>query len=233
MSRPVATPMLSSMNARSSVATLPLAPGACGQPPMPASDRVEAVDADLERRADVGQREAARVVEVAAPEAVAGDARGPLEQLAHAARVGVADGVGEADAVGAGVQHRLHAGAAPRPARPGPASCSRRRCRCRPRCASSSRRRRAPRGSAPTSAIDLVGRLAQVGQAVRVARRQRHEHQVGSRGDRALGALQVRHQHRGDEARQRLRERDQLGGIGQLRQQPRAARTSRPRSSNT
>ena len=77
MSMPVAMPMLASMKARSSVDALPLAPGACGQPPMPASVRVEAGDADFERRVDVGQREAARVVEVAAPEAVAGDAAAP------------------------------------------------------------------------------------------------------------------------------------------------------------
>ena len=33
---PVSSPMLRNIQARSSVATLPLAPGACGQPQMPA-----------------------------------------------------------------------------------------------------------------------------------------------------------------------------------------------------
>jgi hypothetical protein len=66
----------------------------------------------------------------------------------------------------------------------------------------------------------VVGRLAQVGQAVRVARRQRQQHRVRARVDGAFGAFQVGHQHRHREAGQLERVRDQLGGVGKLRHQP-------------
>jgi hypothetical protein len=65
----------------------------------------------------------------------------------------------------------------------------------------------------------LVGRLAQVGQAVRVAGRQRQQHRVGARVDCAFGALQVGHQHRDRQPGQLERAGDDLGGIGQLRHQ--------------
>ena len=51
--------------------------GACGQPPMPPQAGIEARDAQLQRRVDVGQAQAARVVEVAAVEPVAGDRAAP------------------------------------------------------------------------------------------------------------------------------------------------------------
>ena len=76
----------------------------------------------------------------------------------------------------------------------------------------------------------FVGRLAQVGEAVRVARRQRHQHQVGAAVERALGALQVRHQHRDDEAGQRLRERDAARRCRRAAAAAAPERTSRPRS---
>jgi hypothetical protein len=66
----------------------------------------------------------------------------------------------------------------------------------------------------------LVRCLAQVGQAVGVAGRQRQQHPVGFGLHRRLGAAQVGHQHGGGQARQRLGESDQLRGVGQLRQQP-------------
>ena len=68
---------------------------------------------------------------------------------------------------------------------------------------------------------DFVRGLAQIGKAVRVAGRQRHEQQVGARFDRALRALEIRHQHGSEESRQCLRIRQHLRGVGQLRQQPR------------
>ena len=229
-SMPVSMPMLASMKARSSLEALPLAPGACGQPPMPASDRVEAGDADLERGVDVGQREAARVVEVAAPEAVAGDAAAP-------ARTGRAP----------------RAGRRSRRCRRG--SRGRRRHRAAPACrrstsagstspwivqpkavptppsisvfepaASRAARMRADLGD------HLVGRLAQVGQAVRVARRQRHQHQVGVGVDRALGALQVGHQHRDEEVRAASSRTRPARRCRRAAAAGAPARTSRPRS---
>ena len=125
---PVSMPMLASMYARSSVATLPLAPGACGQPPMPPRQASKRVMPNCERCVDVGQAQAARVVEVAAVELVAGHRQAQLEQLPHHRRVGVAHRVGQAHAVDAGVEHGLHQAHALRRARRGPGWCSRRRC---------------------------------------------------------------------------------------------------------
>jgi hypothetical protein len=82
-------------------------------------------------------------------------------------------------------------------------------------------RRIARRADAAHLGHHLVGRLAQVGQAVGVAGRQGHDHQVGLARDGAFRALQVGHQHRGEQARQRLGKGQQFGGVGQLRQQVR------------
>jgi hypothetical protein len=67
----------------------------------------------------------------------------------------------------------------------------------------------------------LIRRLAQVGQAVRVAGRQRQHHAVRAAGDGRFGAAQVGHQHRDVQPRQGFRKGHQLGGVGQLRQQAR------------
>ena len=77
-----ARPRPCSMYSRSSVARLPSAPGANGQPPEAAGARVEGRDAHVERREHVGQRRAPRVVEVQR------DATGwePSPQLASTAR---------------------------------------------------------------------------------------------------------------------------------------------------
>jgi hypothetical protein len=85
ISMPVSTPIEASMKARSSVEALPLAPGACGQPPMPASEASKRCTPEFEGRVAIGEREAARVVEVAAPELVAGNLQRLLEQTADAA----------------------------------------------------------------------------------------------------------------------------------------------------
>ena len=71
--------------------------------------------------------------------------------------------------------------------------------------------------SATTSSGDLR-RFARL--CARLADR-RQQHQVGAAFDRALRAFQIRHEHRHAKSGQRLGERDQLIGVGQLRQQAR------------
>ena len=181
---------------------------------------VEAAHAGLPGGHHVGQAEAARVVEVAAAELVAGDLEGALEELADHLRIGVADGVGQADAVDAGVehgaqqaQHFLGLDAALDRAAEGGAE------------ADLDAAGRAGRVAGGADLRDLshhvVGRLAQVGEAVRMARRQRQQHQVGVAGDGTLGSFQVRHQDRDHEAGQGASRGDELGGVGQLRQEAR------------
>jgi hypothetical protein len=181
---------------------------------------VEARDADLQRRIRIREPHAARVVEMAAPQPVARDAQGTLEQAAHHRRIGIADGVGKAHTVGAGIEQRLHQ----------PQHFVRRDMalqRAAEGCAHAAvdqclrARRVARRTHAGDLRHHLVGRLAQVGKAVRVAGRERHHHQVGLARDGPFGALEIGHQHRGEQARQRLRIREQLGRVGQLRQQMR------------
>ena len=158
-------------------------------------------------------------MEVAAREALAGDGARLLEQVAHRARAGEADGVGDADAVDAGVEQRLQA--AQHLAR---LHLALDRAAKRSADAAFDQRLRARRIARRAHAADLgdhfVGRLAQVGEAVRMACRKRHQHDVGAAVEGALRALEVRHQHRDDQIGQGLRELDQLRGVGELRQQP-------------
>ena len=190
---------------------------------------VEAGDAGLERGVDVGEGEAAGVVEVAAPEAVAGDPARFFEQLAHRGRAGVADGVGDADAVGAGIEQALHAAqhlalrdlALDRAAEGGADAAFKQRLRAGGVAG----------GADPAELGDhFVGRLAQVGEAVRMARRQRHEQQVGLGGDGALGALEVGHQHRDHEARAGSSRRPSARRCRRAAAGDAPGRTSRPRS---
>jgi hypothetical protein len=155
-----------------------------------------------------------------APQPVARDAQRALEQAAHHRRIGIADGVGQAHAVCARVEQRLHQPqhlvgldmALERAAEGGAHAAVDQRLRARGV---------ARRADATHLGHHLVGRLAQVGQAVGVAGRQRHDHQVGLARDGAFGALQVGHEHRGEQPRQRLGEGEQFGRVGQLRQQVR------------
>ena len=73
----------------------------------------------------------------------------PARTAAHRPRIGVADGVGQAHAVGAGVEQRLQQAQHLGCRRPRPGACSRRPCRRRPRSASSCPTHRARRGCAP------------------------------------------------------------------------------------
>ena len=156
-------------------------------------------------------------------------ANGVFEEVAHHARIGVADRIGEAHAVGAGVEQRLQ--------RRSTSSFSTRPCSVQPNAvptppsisvfdpaASRAARIFANFGD------DLVGRLAQVGEAVGMARRQRHEHQVGAGLDRALRAFEIGHEHRDEEPGERLRVRDELGRCRRAAAGGAAERTSRPRS---
>ncbi len=110
---------------------------------------IEARNAHFHRRVDVRQREAPRVMEMAAPEAVARERPRLLEQVAHARRIGITDGVGDADAVRAGIQQRMRATAGLPAAPRGPAACIRTPCLRRLRSASSTPPRRGPHGSSP------------------------------------------------------------------------------------
>jgi len=181
---------------------------------------VETRDAYFQRGIRIREPHAARVVEMAAPQPVARDAQRALEQAAHHRRIGIADGVGQAHAVGAGVEQRLH--------QPqhlvGIDMALQRAAEGRAHAAVDQRlraRRVARRADAADFSDHFVRRLAQVGEAVRMAGRQRHDHQVGLARDGAFGALEVGHQHRGEHPRQRLRIGQQFGGVGQLRQQVR------------
>ena len=189
--------------------------------PADAGERcVEAANTDLQRRGHVRQRQPARVVEMAAPEAIPGDAQDLFEQLAHHARIGVSNRVGEAHAVSAGIQQRLHEaqnlgtihvtlqGASERSADSSfddsPRACG-----------------IAQRANTRDLGHYLVRRLAQVREAVRVTRGQRHDQQIGLTFDRALRAFEVRHQNGSEQSGQRLGVRKNLCGVGKLREQPR------------
>ena len=92
--------MASSMNTRSSVTMLPVAPGANGQPPSPASELSKVVTPDVEPRDHVGQPLAARVVQVQAGEVlVAGDGAHRDHEFLHLARIGIAHRIRQADFV--------------------------------------------------------------------------------------------------------------------------------------
>ncbi len=95
-------PMPSSRYTRSSVARLPAAPGAYGQPPVPPVDASKQLDPIFQPGDDVGEGGAARVVEVVG-ELVQRDAgaRRARRQVVHLARHAHADGVAQADLVDA------------------------------------------------------------------------------------------------------------------------------------
>ena len=95
---PVSTPISCSIETRSSVATLPVAPGGTGQPPSsPKLDSNES-HAGLERGEHVGEPLPARVVEVRGQLDAVAERRARLrEELAHLARVGHPGRVAEAD----------------------------------------------------------------------------------------------------------------------------------------
>jgi len=154
-------------------------------------------------------------MEVAAPEAVARNPQGLLEEAADGRRIGVAHGVGDAHAVGAGVQQALHHAkdlgrlhfALQRAAE----------CGADAAFDQGPGTRGVPRGPDATQFGDgVIGGLAQVGLAVRLAGGDRQHHQVRTALDRAFGALEVRHQDRCEEAPQGLGIGEDLGRVGHL-----------------
>ena len=169
---------------------------------------------------DIGQGQAARVVEVAAEKPLPGQPQRLLEQAADRGRVGIADGIGQAHPVGAGIQQCLHQAqhlggldrALNRAAEGGAHATLDQRLAAR---------RVARRPDAAEFGDHLVRRLAQVGQAVGMAGRQRQDHQIRFALQRLLGAAQVGHQHRREQARQRLGVGQHLRRVGHLRQQAR------------
>jgi hypothetical protein len=180
--------------------------------------RVKTGLARLQCGHDIGQPQAARVVEMTATQRVTRHTAGFGKQLAHLAWVGIAHGVGQAHAVHTQPQNSLEQAqnfvdldtalnrAAERGAHSdfdadGGTPC--------PAC----------RHDGPDLGHHVIRRFAQIGQAVRVAGRQRQQHPVGAAVHGTLGPLQVGHQHRHDQARQGFGKGHQLGGVGQLGQQ--------------
>ena len=101
-SMPVSKPIASSMKTRSSVATLPLAPGACGQPPSPPSEASKErmpVSSAATTLARPRPRVSWKCADVRRSPATS---LHPAEKAADLRRVGVADGIGQPHGVGAG-----------------------------------------------------------------------------------------------------------------------------------
>ena len=181
---------------------------------------VKARDPLLQRCKHVGHAEAARVVEMRGFEAFTGHCPRLGKQLADAARIGIAHGVREADTVGAGIEH-----GADEPQHLGRLDAALDRAAERGADADLDPRARATLIAQVDDARNVghhrVGRTLHVGQAVRVAGRQRHEHRVGRAVDCQFGALEVGHQHGGGEPGQRLAECNEFSRVGELRHQPR------------
>ena len=183
-----------------------------------------------QRGVDVGQAQAARVVEVAAVEPVAGHRQAQLEQR----RAPSPDRRSPPCRPGPRGRRRRRAppapGAALRRARRGPGSCSRRRCSCRPRSACASRAHRAARGCAAMSATTSSGVLRRLARLCAWLADSGSSISSASPSMRALGALEVGHQHRSLQAGQGLA---QMPAPRQCRPAAAAAapaRRSRPRS---
>ncbi len=179
---------------------------------------IEAAHAGLPRSKYIRGAETARIVEVAARQLVAGDGKALLEECLHLQRIGVADGIGQADTVDTGIECRAH-----QAQHFGRFDAALNRAAEGRRQADFDQASRAFRIAQIDDAADLfhhfVGRFAQVRQAVRMAGRQRQQHRVRVGLDRAFGTFQIRHQHRRQQARQRFCEGHQIGGIGELRHQ--------------
>ena len=110
----------------------------------------------------------------------------------------VTDRIGDADAIRARIEQRLHAAQ-----HFGLIDAALDRAAERRADAAFDQRLRTGRVARGTDAGDFrdhfIGRLAQVREAMCMARGQRHEQQVGLRLDGALGALEIGHEHRDDE----------------------------------
>ena len=185
---------------------------------MPASDASKRATPTSSAAAMLASAESARVVEVSAPEPVAGDSKRLREQRAHGARIGVADGVGKTHAVGAGVEQRLQQAQHLRRVDAALQRATERRAH-----AALDQRLRAGRVARRADprhfGDDLVRRPAEVGEAVRATRGQRNQHEIGATIERALGALEIRHENRREEAGQGPGMREDFRGVGKLRQQ--------------
>jgi hypothetical protein len=159
-------------------------------------------------------------MKVSAREPVAGHRERACEEILHHHGIGVADGVREADAIDACIENGLDE--AQNFGRLDATLDRAAERRAEADFDFTSRTGGVTRSANARDLLhDFVGRLAQVGEAMGVARGQRHEHQVGAAFDRPLGAFEVRHEHRSEKSRQRLRERDQFGRVGKLWQEAR------------
>ena len=144
---------------------------------------IEAAHPGLPGGEHIGQPQPQRVVEVAAGQSIARDGEGCLEPSLDLLRIRIADGIGEADTIRAGVEHGLQQ---PQDLAFGHRvldSAAERRAQAhlyqavRPAAVAQGTNLRDLRH-------DVVGRLAQVGQAVSVAGRKRQQ-------DQALGLDRV------------------------------------------
>src|SRR5947209_6271009 len=99
-STPVANPLLSHRNTRSSKTTLPVAPGANGQPPRH-ERAVEDSHTCVERGGCVRDAHTARVVQMDTDRLWARELDRRSGQIADLPGPGIADGVGDADRIGA------------------------------------------------------------------------------------------------------------------------------------
>jgi len=149
--------------------------------------------------------------------AIAGDPERLLEEASYLRRVRVARRIGQAYAVDAGIEQGLQ-----QPKHFGRIDVALDRAAESGADAAFDHRRAAGRiardADVRDSGDDFVRRPAQVGKAMRMAGRQRDDHQVRAGLERALGAFRVRHQHPGEQAGQRLRVGEHLCRVSQLRQ---------------
>ena len=186
------------MCTRSSVTALPDAPGAYGQPPSPPIDASKRTTPRSSAASDVRERGAARVVEVQA-DAIGGDAGRVerVEQIVHAAGRRHAGGVAEREPVGARVDQV--AGELRDPLGRDVTFVG---------TAERGRHDRLGLDAGRVRELDDVARADQrlrdralhVLLVVRLARAHHDLELVGAGGDRALGALGVRHERRVDDA---------------------------------
>ncbi|MNS91545.1 hypothetical protein D3C72_1256390 [compost metagenome] len=178
---------------------------------------VESRHASVQSRQHIGKAQAARVMEMRTAQAVAGDTPRLFEQAAHRRRIGIAHGVGQAHAIGARIQQRLHQ--AQHLVRPHLALQGAAEGRSHPALDQRGRTGRVARGPHLRDHVHhFLRRLAQIRQAVCMAGRQRHQHQMGAAGQGTFGALHVGHQHRYRQAGQAPGMGDQIAGVRQLRQ---------------
>ena len=177
---------------------------------------VELSDPHLKRYQAVRKPKPARVMEVHRVQPVAGYLHRRLEEFGNAHRVGMPYCVCKTNALDTDIERALDEAydlawvdESLDRATKGRADADLQASACASRVA------RSP--DTPEFGDHLVGCLAHIGEAVRVTRRQREHHSIRLLDYRAFGTTQVGDEHLRSQTRQSLRERQDLGRIGQLR----------------